>query len=128
PLPPHAPARRAAPSRVAAASATGRLIGMVRDSGRRMSRGQRRRLPQVWNEVPPGPACSRRRLQITASVRVCAVVPSLQTRQRPNTHLEGGLPMILRIDRLLIELPAPNNPSPHSASAVQGLLGGKFGE
>jgi Mn-containing catalase len=36
--------------------------------------------------------------------------------------------MILRIDRLLIELPAPNNPSPNSASAVQELLGGKFGE
>jgi Mn-containing catalase len=36
--------------------------------------------------------------------------------------------MILRIDRLLIELPAPSHPSPNSASAVQELLGGKFGE
>src|SRR5918997_772870 len=36
--------------------------------------------------------------------------------------------MILRIDRLAIELPAPKNPSPNSASAVQELLGGKFGE
>src|ERR687889_2630877 len=36
--------------------------------------------------------------------------------------------MILRIDRLAIELPAPNHPSPNSASAVQELLGGKFGE
>ncbi|HEY8550009.1 MAG TPA: manganese catalase family protein [Vicinamibacterales bacterium] len=36
--------------------------------------------------------------------------------------------MILRIDRLLIELPAPKHPSPNSASAVQELLGGKFGE
>jgi Mn-containing catalase len=36
--------------------------------------------------------------------------------------------MILRIDRLLIELDAPANPSPNSASAVQELLGGKFGE
>jgi Mn-containing catalase len=36
--------------------------------------------------------------------------------------------MILRIDRLAIELPAPANPSPNSASAVQELLGGKFGE
>ncbi len=36
--------------------------------------------------------------------------------------------MILRIDRLAIELPAPENPSPNSASAVQELLGGKFGE
>jgi Mn-containing catalase len=36
--------------------------------------------------------------------------------------------MILRIDRLAIELPAPSHPSPNSASAIQELLGGKFGE
>jgi Mn-containing catalase len=36
--------------------------------------------------------------------------------------------MILRIERLAIELPAPSHPSPNSASAVQELLGGKFGE
>ena len=36
--------------------------------------------------------------------------------------------MILRIDKLAIELPAPKHPSPNSASAVQELLGGKFGE
>ena len=36
--------------------------------------------------------------------------------------------MILRIDKLAIELPKPANPSPNSASAVQELLGGKFGE
>jgi Mn-containing catalase len=36
--------------------------------------------------------------------------------------------MILRMDKLAIELPAPKNPSPNSASAVQELLGGKFGE
>ncbi len=36
--------------------------------------------------------------------------------------------MILRIDRLAIELPSPAHPSPNSASAVQELLGGKFGE
>ena len=36
--------------------------------------------------------------------------------------------MILRIDKLAIELPAPDHPSPDSASAVQELLGGKFGE
>ena len=36
--------------------------------------------------------------------------------------------MILRIDRLLIDLPSPSHPSPNSASAVQELLGGKFGE
>jgi Mn-containing catalase len=36
--------------------------------------------------------------------------------------------MILRMDKLAIELPMPKNPSPNSASAVQELLGGKFGE
>ena len=36
--------------------------------------------------------------------------------------------MILKIDRLPIELPKPNNPSPNDAAAVQELLGGKFGE
>jgi Mn-containing catalase len=36
--------------------------------------------------------------------------------------------MILRIDKLAIELPMPANPSPNSAAAVQELLGGKFGE
>ena len=36
--------------------------------------------------------------------------------------------MILRIVRLAIELPMPEHPSPNSASAVQELLGGKFGE
>jgi Mn-containing catalase len=36
--------------------------------------------------------------------------------------------MILRIDKLAVELPMPANPSPNSASAVQELLGGKFGE
>jgi len=36
--------------------------------------------------------------------------------------------MMLRIDRLAIALPAPRHPSPNSASAVQELLGGKFGE
>src|ERR671921_980605 len=36
--------------------------------------------------------------------------------------------MILRMDRLPIELPKPKNPSPNDAAAVQELLGGKFGE
>src|SRR5688500_18332391 len=36
--------------------------------------------------------------------------------------------MMLRIDRLAIELPVPKHPSPNSASAIQELLGGKFGE
>ena len=36
--------------------------------------------------------------------------------------------MILRLDRLAIELPQPKNPSPNSAAAVQELMGGRFGE
>jgi Mn-containing catalase len=36
--------------------------------------------------------------------------------------------MILRIDRLALELPPPSTPDPNGASAVQELLGGKFGE
>jgi Mn-containing catalase len=36
--------------------------------------------------------------------------------------------MILRIDRIPIELPQPSNPSPNAAAAVQELLGGRFGE
>jgi Mn-containing catalase len=36
--------------------------------------------------------------------------------------------MILRLDRLAIDLPQPKNPSPNSAAAVQELLGGRFGE
>ena len=36
--------------------------------------------------------------------------------------------MILRIDKLPIDLPTPKHPSPNNAAAVQELLGGKFGE
>jgi Mn-containing catalase len=36
--------------------------------------------------------------------------------------------MILRIDRLPIELPAPKSQDPASAASVQELLGGRFGE
>jgi Mn-containing catalase len=36
--------------------------------------------------------------------------------------------MILRIDRLGVELPPPSTPDPNGASAVQELMGGKFGE
>lgn len=36
--------------------------------------------------------------------------------------------MILRIDRLAIELPQPKHPAPNAAAAVQELLGGRFGE
>ena len=36
--------------------------------------------------------------------------------------------MILRLDRLQTELPPPSDPDPIGASAVQELLGGKFGE
>ena len=36
--------------------------------------------------------------------------------------------MILKVDRLPIELPMPTEPDPNAAAAVQELLGGKFGE
>ena len=36
--------------------------------------------------------------------------------------------MILKIDRLQIELPMPEEPDPNAAAAVQELLGGRFGE
>ena len=36
--------------------------------------------------------------------------------------------MITRFDKLQLDLPRPNHPSPNSAAAVQELLGGKFGE
>ncbi|UOR05805.1 manganese catalase family protein [Hymenobacter aerilatus] len=36
--------------------------------------------------------------------------------------------MILRYDRLAVELPKPKNPSPNDAAAIQELLGGKYGE
>jgi Mn-containing catalase len=36
--------------------------------------------------------------------------------------------MILRVDRLQIELPMPSEPDPAAAAAVQELLGGRFGE
>ena len=36
--------------------------------------------------------------------------------------------MMLRLDRLAIQLPEPKGPSPNSAAAVQELLGGRFGE
>ncbi len=36
--------------------------------------------------------------------------------------------MILRLDRIVTDLPRPKNPSPNDAAAVQELMGGKFGE
>jgi Mn-containing catalase len=36
--------------------------------------------------------------------------------------------MILRVDRLLTELPPPSTPDPAGAAVVQELMGGKFGE
>jgi len=41
---------------------------------------------------------------------------------------EEGFPMILRMDRLQIELPIPDSPDANAAAAVQELLGGKYGE
>jgi len=36
--------------------------------------------------------------------------------------------MIMRLDRLIAEIPPPTDPDPNGASVVQELLGGKFGE
>jgi Mn-containing catalase len=36
--------------------------------------------------------------------------------------------MIMRLDRLIAEIPPPTDPDPNGASLVQELLGGKFGE
>jgi manganese catalase len=36
--------------------------------------------------------------------------------------------MIMRLDRLIAEIPPPTDPDPNGASHVQELLGGKFGE
>ncbi len=36
--------------------------------------------------------------------------------------------MFLRIDKLQIEMPAPKDPDPNAAAAVQELMGGRFGE
>ena len=36
--------------------------------------------------------------------------------------------MILRLDRIGVELPPPSDPDPTGAQAVQELLGGRFGE
>lgn len=36
--------------------------------------------------------------------------------------------MIVRIDKLQVELPMPQEPAPEAANAVQELLGGRFGE
>src|SRR5690242_11286173 len=40
----------------------------------------------------------------------------------------GRFPVIHRLDLLQVELPPPSEPDPVGASAVQELLGGKFGE
>src|SRR6187397_2307227 len=36
--------------------------------------------------------------------------------------------MILRYDRIAIEMPPPSDPDPEGARAVQELMGGRFGE
>jgi Mn-containing catalase len=36
--------------------------------------------------------------------------------------------MFLRIDKLQVELPAPKDPDPNAAAAVQELMSGRFGD
>jgi len=55
-----------------------------------------------------------------------AVLPCVQYNK--SVEEEGHATMILRLDKLPIQLPEPKNPSPNSAAAVQELLGGRFGE
>src|SRR5207253_9639598 len=53
----------------------------------------------------------------------------LRRKAAPSDCLRGKVRlMILRIDRLAIELPPPSDPDPAGAAAVQELLGGRFGE
>jgi Mn-containing catalase len=44
------------------------------------------------------------------------------------SHPLNSTNMILRIDRLPVQLPRPSAPNANAASAVQELMGGKFGE
>ena len=43
-------------------------------------------------------------------------------------RLKNGRTKFLRIDKLQIELPRPEQADPESAGIVQELMGGKFGE
>jgi Mn-containing catalase len=36
--------------------------------------------------------------------------------------------MIIRIDKLQVEMPMPTEPDPDAAAKVQELMGGRFGE
>ena len=67
------------------------------------------------------PESGRRR-----GARVSSFGPAGQGKAKG--HHREALPVILRIDRLLTELPPPSTPDPNGAAAVQELLGGKFGE
>jgi Mn-containing catalase len=49
------------------------------------------------------------------------------TKAQP-TRTVTGILMLLRIDRLQVELPQPTKVDPRSAVSLQELLGGKFGE
>src|SRR3954454_11402286 len=53
--------------------------------------------------------------------------PGLTETARKHSTTKGGL-MILRLDRVQVNLPPPSDPDPAGAAAVQELLGGKFGE
>src|SRR6478735_10536925 len=50
------------------------------------------------------------------------------SRARVRPPIGGSFTMIIRIDRLGVELPPPSDPDTAGAAAVQELLGGKFGE
>src|SRR6476620_4988056 len=50
------------------------------------------------------------------------------SRARVRPPSGGSFTMIIRIDRLGVELPPPSDPDTAGAGAVQEVLGGKFGE
>ncbi len=50
------------------------------------------------------------------------------TASNGHPYPEGGRTLFKRINRLVIDLPAPKHGDPNAAAAVQELLGGRFGE
>src|SRR5690606_26643850 len=56
------------------------------------------------------------------------IQPFVRDRVTPQSTPATEEPMILRVDRLQIELPMPSEPDPAAAASVQELLGRRFGE
>ena len=65
-------------------------------------------------------------LCVRAGTVISVALPGSETFS--NEAQQKGIHVIVRYDRLAIELPQPDNPDPNAAAAVQELMGGKFGE